>query len=635
MRSTKGLVAILVTALMILGSFGAAAQTIEAPASVPMDQNVEITVVGTVPERSFVTIVAPSLGEGAYESYSYVRAGKAKLRAPADAGQYEIRLLGPDSPYPTMAKRALEVTAVVAKVSTAPIAEPGSLVKIEWQGPSGSNEYITIVPAGAEEGTYGDYVYTRNGSSGTLSLTAPTEPGSYEVRYLSGSANRTLASAGFDIKAADAAMVAAASAGAGSKLRVSWRGPENPRNYLTIVKADAAVGEYGSYVYAKSSPVELDVPEEPGDYEIRFYSADSKAVFARSPLRVEAARADLDVPGQVEADAEFQVNWLGPDNELDYLAVTRVGRSDQYLTYSYTKRGNPAVLKAPEEPGSYEVHYLTGRADKSLASAKLEVVPGQATGVLRVLSSSGAADQAGAAGRAVMLVLDASGSMLQKLGAKRRIELARESLIGLVDDALTDDDVVALRVFGHRKADACDTELVVRRAAGQRDTIRQKLSGIQAKNLAKTPIAESLAGVRSDLAGHTGPAVVVLLTDGEETCEGDPVAEIGKLRAAGLDVVVNVVGFAVDEHAVVRDFKRWAAAGGGTYLSAPDGETLGRSLRQAVATTYAVEQDGKVVANGLVGGPAVKLPVGRYRVRAGGSSMEVEVVKDDEVSVRL
>ena len=616
-------------------SVTAVAQTLQAPDQVPMDQNLEISVAGTVPERSFVTIVAPELAEGAYESYSYVRSGKAKLRAPAETGRYELRLLGPDIPYPTLAKRPIKVTAVVAKVSAASIVEPGTLVKIEWQGPSGSNEYITIVPAGAEEGTYGDYVYTRNGNAGTLSLTAPTEPGSYEVRYLSGSANHTLARTGFDVKAADAAMLAAAVTTAGSKLRVSWRGPENPRNYITIVRPDAAVGEHGHYVYAKTSPVELNAPEEAGDYEIRFYSADSKAIFARNPLRVEPATADLDVPGQVEAGAEFAVNWLGPDNELDYLAVTRVGRSDQYLNYSYSKRGNPAQLQAPDEPGSYEVHYLTGRDNKSLASAKLEVVPGQAHGSLRVLSAAEAPAAAAAEGRAVMLVLDASGSMLQKLGGKRRIDLARESLVGLVNDALTDDDAIALRVFGHRKPAACDTELVVPRGAGQRDRIRQKLAGIQAKNLARTPIAQSLAGVRGDLAGHQGPAVVVLLTDGEETCDGDPVAEIGKLRAAGLDVVVNVVGFAVDEHAVVRDFKRWAQAGGGAYLSAPDADTLGRSLRQAVARSYAVEQDGKVIATGLVGGPSVTLPVGRYRVRAGSSSMEVEVVRDDEVAVKL
>lgn len=611
------------------------AQTLQAPDQFPIDQNLEITVAGSVPDRSFVTIVAPDVVEGAYEAYAYVRAGKAKLRTPAASGQYQIRLLGPSSPYPTLASRALEVTTVVATLATAPSAEPGALVQIDWQGPSGSNEYITIVPAGADEGSYGDYVYTRRGSSGTLSLTAPTEPGAYEVRYLSGSANRTLASTGFEIKAADAAMVAAATAGAGSKLRVSWRGPEHARNYITIVRPDAALGEYGDYVYAKSSPVELNVPEQPGEYEIRFYSADSKAVFARSPLRIVAAHADLEVPAEVEADAEFQVNWLGPDNDLDYLAVTRAGRSDQYLAYSYSKRGNPALLKAPEQPGSYEVHYLTGRGNRSLASRKLEVVAGAASGWLRVVAAAATAEPGTAGQRAVMLVLDASGSMLQKLGGKRRIELAREALIGLLDTALSGDDALALRVFGHRKADACDTELVVPLAAGQRDKVRQQLAGMAAKNLARTPIAASLAGVRSDLAAHPGPAVIVLLTDGEETCGGDPVAEIDQLRASGRDVVVNVVGFAVDEHAVVRDFQRWAAAGGGSYLSAPDGDSLGRSLRQAIATRYSVERDGKVVAHGLVGGPQVKLPVGSYRLRAGDISVEVEVVKNDEVAVRL
>ena len=59
----------------------------------------------------------------------------------------------------------------------------GSKFEIRWEGPDGQRDYLTIAPAGAEPGTYRDYRYTREGSP--LTLTAPSEPGAYEVRYQS------------------------------------------------------------------------------------------------------------------------------------------------------------------------------------------------------------------------------------------------------------------------------------------------------------------------------------------------------------------------------------------------------------------------------------------------------------------
>ena len=80
--------------------------------------------------------------------------------------------------------------------------------------------------------------------------------------------------------------------------------------------------------------------------------------------------------------------------------------------------------------------------------------------------------------------------------------------------------------------------------------------------------------MRDDLPGVTGPVVVVLITDGEETCDGDPAAAIQALRGAGFDVRVNIVGFAIDEHRLREEFEAWARAGNGRYVEANDGAQL-------------------------------------------------------------
>src|SRR4029450_8056803 len=58
--------------------------------------------------------------------------------------------------------------------------------------------------------------------------------------------------------------------------------------------------------------------------------------------------------------------------------------------------------------------------------------------------------------------------------------------------------------------------------------------------------ASPIARVAPDLAGVSGPRIVVVLSDGAENCGGNPAQAIRKLRREGLDVTVNVVGLGLD-----------------------------------------------------------------------------------------
>lgn len=61
--------------------------------------------------------------------------------------------------------------------------------------------------------------------------------------------------------------------------------------------------------------------------------------------------------------------------------------------------------------------------------------------------------------------------------------------------------------------------------------------------------------------------MVYLITDGEETCGGDPAAEIEKLRASNVDTIVNIIGFNFDVKGN-EEMKQATVAGGGEYISA-------------------------------------------------------------------
>jgi hypothetical protein len=121
------------------------------------------------------------------------------------------------------------------------------------------------------------------------------------------------------------------------------------------------------------------------------------------------------------------------------------------------------------------------------------------------------------------------------------------------------------------------------------------------------------------MKGVQGPRLVVLVTDGEETCGGDPKAAIQALRAGGVDVRINIVGFAVDEVVLKETFRDWARLGNGGYFDAQNGEQLKAALRATLRPTYQVTAGGKIIATGTVNGDPIELPAGDYTVRVLGA----------------
>jgi hypothetical protein len=226
--------------------------------------------------------------------------------------------------------------------------------------------------------------------------------------------------------------------------------------------------------------------------------------------------------------------------------------------------------------------------------------------------------------------------MLQRLNGQRRIDIAKEAITTLINETLPDEVSFTLRVFGHKEADACRSDLEI--AAGPLDRAKASsvIASIQAMNLARTPIAESLRRAAADASGRRGPLLMILVTDGEETCDGDAAAVIRELAAGGTDVRVNIVGFAIDELMLQETFAEWARLGNGRYFNAPDGEELTAGLRDSVEEPYTViDADGRIVASGIVNGPAIAVDAGQYRIELPGDasrSVDNVVVKMESLT---
>lgn len=636
-RTARSLVVL--TLVLASASAADAAVSLSAPAEVAVGAAFEVTWSGTAGARDFISLDPSGAPEREYGAYVYTSKGSpVSLRAPGTPGDYAVRYHSGETGYAVLASSPLRVVPVTATVEAPATVERGGTATVTWTGPDNERDFISIDPEGAAETEYGRYAYTSTGSP--LEIPAPGEPGRYQVRYHLGVGGYPVIGASpLTVGGASATLDAPARADAGSTLSVAWTGPDNPRDFVSIDPAGAAEPEYGRYAYtAKGSPLEIPVPETPGRYEVRYHlGAHGYPVIGAAPLEVGAVTATVEPSEPVVAGEPFEVAWTGPDNTHDFVTIVPAGTPEgEYGSYAYTRRGNPLRLEAPEEAGDYEVRYLTGQERRRLASAPVEVTPGTALGKLRVVG--GGDGEAAATGvGAVEVILDASGSMLQRLEGTRRIELAREALLELTGEPLPEGVPFALRVFGHREADSCRTDLEIPLAPLDRARVTATIRSVEAKNLAKTPIADSLRAVQQDLAGASGPRLVVLVTDGEETCDGDPAAAIRELAAGGVDVRVNIVGFAIDELMLKEEFERWARLGGGRYLDAADGEGLRRAVRGAIRPSFEALSGGEVVAGGTVNGDPVELPVGEYRVRtsSGEELGTVTIRAGEETAVRL
>jgi hypothetical protein len=195
------------------------------------------------------------------------------------------------------------------------------------------------------------------------------------------------------------------------------------------------------------------------------------------------------------------------------------------------------------------------------------------------------------AGRSIALILDASGSMNAKLPEGRtRIEAAKAAVEEIVGK-LPPDVRISLRAYGHQsptsRHDCKDTELLVGfdGLASNKATILAKAHSIRAQGY--TPITYVLKLAAEDVGKEDAkPRIVILVSDGKETCEGDPCATAKALADADASLVVHTIGFAVDTVAKYQ-LECIARVARGNYFDADSAGDLAAALGEAVKTEAA------------------------------------------------
>ncbi len=212
----------------------------------------------------------------------------------------------------------------------------------------------------------------------------------------------------------------------------------------------------------------------------------------------------------------------GVDSRFDPVTVALAGESASALSVTL-----PGVLPKP----SFAIDVKGTDAAGKNSSLCLQFGPATA-GELSVVSALAPPSKTR---KNLEIILDASGSMNTLLaGRKSRWDVALETL-GQVLEGLPDDFNVGLRMYGHRESSVSpktctDSELVVPIRKLDRKGVMNRARAFKPKG--ETPLVYSALQSPADLKA-VGGGTVILITDGEESCKGDPVkaaAELESLR---------------------------------------------------------------------------------------------------------
>ncbi|MBH9968490.1 VWA domain-containing protein [[Bacillus] enclensis] len=188
----------------------------------------------------------------------------------------------------------------------------------------------------------------------------------------------------------------------------------------------------------------------------------------------------------------------------------------------------------------------------------------------------------------VEIILDSSGSMGAVVDGKTQMQLAKEAINEFVG-SLPEDVNISLRVYGHKgtgdesdKQKSCSSiEQVYGFEKYKSAAFNAALEQFQPSGW--TPIAKSLEESFESFKKYdqkTNSNLIYLVSDGIETCNGDPLKIAEEFADSNVSPIINVIGFNVDSQAQ-KQLKGIANSSNGIYTTVGNKEQLTNEFDRA------------------------------------------------------
>ena len=171
---------------------------VTAAASVVPRSRLEVSWEGPGAELDFVAVAPVGSAGDAYLDWAPLADGNpVALRAPTAPGDYEVRYLD-GTTGEVRARTPLVVTAIPITLDVPSTAGAGLRFEVVWTGPGADGDFLTVAEEAAPPDRWYDWAPVSVGSP--VSLAAPSRPGRYEVRYVTGAGREVAASRAIEVR---------------------------------------------------------------------------------------------------------------------------------------------------------------------------------------------------------------------------------------------------------------------------------------------------------------------------------------------------------------------------------------------------------------------------------------------------
>ncbi|MBO9464900.1 VWA domain-containing protein [Tropicibacter sp. R15_0] len=327
--------------------------TLTHPAEAQIGTVIEVDWKGPANPGDFISVHKPGGDVWAINSADTAQGSPVKLRMPSEPGPYEIRYqLAEDRKV--VFTQPIDITAATVSLDFPEQAEIGQVIDITWSGPANQGDFISVKEVGGD--VWG--INSRDTAEGSpLKLRMPHKPGDYEIRYQLAEEREIILRKPIKIVQAEVAITVPAQAEIGETIDVTWSGPGNQGDFISVKEAGGDVWGINSRDVAEGSPLKLRMPHKPGDYEIRYQLAEERGIIHRVPITIVDAQVSITVPAQAEIGQTIDVTWDGPGNQGDFLSVKEAGGDVWGINSRDVGEGSPLKLRMPHKPGDYEIRY--------------------------------------------------------------------------------------------------------------------------------------------------------------------------------------------------------------------------------------------------------------------------------------
>ena len=190
----------------------------------------------------------------------------------------------------------------------------------------------------------------------------------------------------------------------------------------------------------------------------------------------------------------------------------------------------------------------------------------------------------------VLILLDSSQTMKQNLNGElssageEKLSAAKRGLAETLK-IIPSDVNVGLRVFGQAGggdsgSDCQQTALLVPMGQKNRAQIVQRTEELHPYGM--TPLAFTLMKAAGDFRGLTGVNHILLVSDGFETCGGNPCAYIRQLIASGFHLKIDIIGVGLKRDRIAKEhLSCLTEASGGKYYDADTSAQLAQGIKDS------------------------------------------------------